>query len=381
MTEKKNSAESDSGLIFPTGTYHGVAYFKPPVGFDEDKSMSRLIAVNERNNAEAMARCPKNLSDHERITASFIYAHPADYHGKPMLDASVETWREEFRRFKKMNIDTVIFQAALWRELNECYYSSSHFSFLKCYGVIEKMLQAAQDESVHVGMGGYGSVAGWGPQMTPTELEHEIGEHKKCFEELIHLGKFEMMYFPSETAFRGKRLPEKEQRMNYLYRRFSDLVKEKKPELKVMVSPATGHAPESNDLFCDFWNAVLENSNVDILMPQDSVGNAQDISLLPGQWECWKQVADNWGIDLWAHNEIFERRGYRPENNLFPASPERVAVQLHLTDPFVKRHCCWEALYFTSEEAGAEALRLQRFLSSRPEACSECFRTAVSKKH
>ncbi|MBO7147453.1 MAG: DUF4434 domain-containing protein [Lentisphaeria bacterium] len=369
MSEKKtvtnNEPSSDEGYIFPTGEYQGVPYFKPPVGFCEEPALKEIGEANRLNNLQAVSLPVTLFPVKNPISVSFVYAHPADYYGEPMLHAGVEDWKKHFRRFKKMHIDTVIFQAALWRELNECYYQSKAFSFLKCYGVVEKMLQAAAEESIHVYMGGYGSVAGWKARLTKEELEAEVAEHRKCFEELSQLGTFDGMYFPSETSFRTKRLPEKEQRMNYLYRRFSDMVKEKNPHMKIIVSPATSHKPEYNDIFCDFWNAVMQNSHVDILMPQDCIGNAHSqLVWLPDQWKAWKSVADAHGIELWSHTEIFERRGFRPEYNLFPAAPERVAAQLIQTAPYVTRHCCWEALSFASDRYGEEGSRLQYFMEN-----------------
>ena len=153
--------------------------------------------------------------------------------------------------------------------------------------------------------------------------------------------------------------------MNYLYRSFCEMVKEKYPQMKVVVSPATGHEVERNAAFCDFWNAILENSGVDILMPQDSIGTGLSrISQLSGQWQAWKSVADAQKMKLWSHTEIFELRGYRPDDNLYPASAERVAVQLALTEPFVERHCCWEALSFTTDEWGEAGRSLRMFLKN-----------------
>jgi len=101
------------------------------------------------------------------------------------------------------------------------------------------------------------------------------------------------------------------------------------------------------------------------VMPQDCIGNAcSSLGRMDAQWKAWKEVASAQKMTLWSHTEIFERRGYRPEHNLYPASPERVAAQLALTAPYVSRHCCWEALYFTSDIAGMEGRRLREFMET-----------------
>ncbi len=352
-------------IFFPVGRHRGIPYFMPPEGFDESSSLADLVAINEANTDE-INQIPLNPATPTfPVTASFIYAHPPDYYGLPMLNAAVGAWKKAFRRFREMHIDTVIFQAALWRELGECFYRSKHFSNLTCYGVLERMFAAAEEENMRVFLGGYGSVAGWKKHFTDSDLAAELQNHRFCFEELCRIGKISGMYFPSETAFEGQRLPEKERRMRTLYRNFSDMVKSKDAGLKILVSPATMHSPDKNEMFKDFWNSVLESSNVDILLPQDCIGNTcSKLSYMPEQWKAWKEIADSHQIDLWSHLEIFERRGYRPDHNLYPATPERVAAQIAQTAPFVSRFCCWEALYFTSDEAGREGKKLRQFLTN-----------------
>ena len=100
-------------------------------------------------------------------------------------------------------------------------------------------------------------------------------------------------------------------------------------------------------------------------MPQDSIGTGLSrISQMSAQWRDWKAVADAQKMQLWSHTEIFERRGYRPEDNMYPAPVERVAVQLALAAPYVERHCCWEALCFASDDCGEEGQKLRLFMTS-----------------
>lgn len=366
VTQENITAKNAPGdkVLFPIGLYRGIPYFKPPVGFDEEAELKKMNEANDRN-ADDLGKLSAQFKTTDRITASFVYAQPPDYHGLPMLNASVHAWKEVFQRFKSMHIDTVIFQAALWKELGECFYKTETFSGLSCYGVLERMFEAAAAEKMHVFLGGYGSVAGWKKHFTKAELDAELKNHRICFEELCKLGKFDGMYFPSETAFKDHREPEKEQRMHTLYRNFAEFIKTKDPNLQIIVSPATMHDPKGNGMFRDFWNNVLTDSQIDIVMPQDCIGNTcSRLSDVDAQWKAWKEITDGQKMTLWSHTEIFERRGYRPEHNLYPASPERVAAQLALTAPYVKRHCCWEAVYFTSDEAGMEGRRLRKFMET-----------------
>ena len=45
-TEQTAPVQKDDGLIFPTGVYKGVPYFRPPVGFDEKSALVRKTAGN-----------------------------------------------------------------------------------------------------------------------------------------------------------------------------------------------------------------------------------------------------------------------------------------------------------------------------------------------
>ncbi len=355
-----NPPPEEDPVIFPVGDIDGIPYFEPPVGFDEASEMRRVVEFCNAN-AEDLGKI--NATPKCHIEASFIYAHPADYKGMPMLNASSRQWKEVFSRLRAMHVGTVIFQASLWRELKECYYKSSRYGFLKCYSVLERMFEAAESENMRVYLGGYGSVAGWKNNMTQEALRQELAEHKACFEEIRKLGRIEGMYFPSETSFKDRRLPERERRMRTLYNGFADIVKGYDSSLKIIVSPATQHKPEDNPAFMDFWNAILQGTGIDILMPQDSVGtNGCLVRNIPQIWQAWKSVADANAIQLWAHIELFERRGFSKRNSLYPASTERIAAQLALTEPYVTGRCCWEAQYFASELAGPDGLRLQNFL-------------------
>lgn len=351
-------------IFFPVGHYKNVPYFMPPEGFDETAGMERL-ARSRRINAEFAAQfVPDSATEATYISGSFIYAQPPDYYGRPMLEASIEDWQKIFRRFRKMNIDTVIFQAALWKELNSCFYLSNACKDMQCFPVLEKMFAAAETENMQVYLGGYGSVAGWKENMSQAELQVELQCHKKCFEEISRLGRFAGMYFPAETAFGGVRQLAKEKRMNTLYRAFGDMVKEFDSDLKIITSPATRALPGTSEVFCDFWNNILADSAVDILMPQDSIGNGgNNLALMESQWQDWKSVADTQGITLWSHTEIFERKGYTVENNLYPAAPDRVQIQLAISGKYVEKHCCWEAISFTDPAIhGTTAEELKNFM-------------------
>ncbi len=353
----------EKAMPFPLGKMDDFQIYLPPEDLDEKSSMLQVNHFNDANRAFAENfSLPEKTS---RLSTSFVYAHPADYRGKPMLHAGVSEWQTALRRLKSMHIDSVIFQSALWREINECFYRSEAYSFMKQYPVVENLLAAAELEGIQVYLGGYGSVAGWAKHFSEEDLQQELAEHRRCLGELKNFSSIAGFYFPCETSYVDQRLPEKERRMRTLYRNFADMVKSFTTDLKIIISPATMHRPDRNPEFIEFWNAILADTGIDILMPQDCIGNCCScLEEIPAQWQAWKEVAANNKMKLWSHTELFERRSFYDTVNLYPAAPRRVAVQLALAAPFVERHSCWEALYFASAEAGPEGTSLQNYLQS-----------------
>lgn len=297
------------------------------------------------------------------ITGSFIYAHPPDYRGRPMLHAGTDEWRETFNELRELGMDSVIFQAALWQELEECYYSSRRFSQFRCFRVVEPMLEAAEKEKFTVYLGGFGSCIGWTEAEDRRTLERELENHRECFKELVTLGNFAGMYFPCETAYRGYRDDLHARRMNRLYREFSSMVKSYNPNLKIISSPATKYYPGREEEFMEFWDMVLTDANLDVFMPQDSIGTlCCPLVRQREMWKLWRQLADRHRMALWSNTELFERLSFEPGSSFGTADSQRVMHQLANVSGFSEKYYCWEALYFPSPAAGQRGIQLRQVL-------------------
>ena len=85
------------------------------------------------------------------ITGTFVYAHPPDYEGTPTLDWGKREWGEVFQHLKKRGMDTVVFQASVWNELEEVYYRSAAFHSFRSWNVVEPMLSAARENGIRKG--------------------------------------------------------------------------------------------------------------------------------------------------------------------------------------------------------------------------------------
>ncbi|MBQ6596634.1 MAG: hypothetical protein IJH79_03685, partial [Lentisphaeria bacterium] len=80
-----------------------------------DEANARYAEANDINRKFVETHAPAVPT--MPITGTFMCAQPPNYRGVPMLHASVEDWAEKFRLLKSFGVDTVIYQAAVWNEL------------------------------------------------------------------------------------------------------------------------------------------------------------------------------------------------------------------------------------------------------------------------
>lgn len=331
-----------------TGEYEGFKIFEPaPEIIPESR-----IKVDEsiRANRKYLAELPseKKQEPVRPITGTFIYAHPPDYTGSYTLNWSVADWCKAFDGLKAKNIDTVVLQASVWNELQQVYYPSKKFSHFNSWNVVEPMLEAAKMQKMTVFLGGYGSISGWNLNINDKEVLKEIEFQSDCFYELLKYRElFDGIYYSPETAFRGQRDLQREQRLHWIYQTYFQKIKEIAPEKKILMSPASRWYPDKQDEFTASWQALLKDVPLDILSPQDSVGcSGCSLGNMSGMWNLWKCVADTAGITLWANIELFEREDFGGAKPFRSATPERIIEQCRNVTPYVQKCICWEALYF-----------------------------------
>ena len=316
-------------------------------GLDEVAAHFRSV---QRRNREFLAAHPDVPACSHRITGSFIAAHAPDYVGVPTLEWDAPRWGEFFRAMKRDGLDTAVFQASLWHELGECYYPTRRFAGeYRVWNVVEPMLEAAQECSMTVILGGYGSVAGWREGRAGVDAaKREIDRQIACLEELLQWRDgFAGLYFAPETAFRGQRAPETEEMLNLLYRNFFRRVRELAPDKKIQISPGSKYFPGMERDFTDFWCNVLHDAVPDILAPQDSIGCAGcTLEDQNAMWKLWRSLADTLNVTLWSNVELFERIGFGGPAPFERAAEERLTWQVAQEAPFVSKSICWEYAAF-----------------------------------
>ena len=344
--------------------FGGVDFLQPPPETEQEDM--RMVRTHYAENEQHLARTP-DAPAAMPISASFICAHAPDYVGLPTIGWDRAKWIGLFEEMKRDGIDTVIFQAALWDELHECYYASKIYreGFLQ-WEVVSPMLEAAKHCGMTVFLGGYGSLSGFNAgKMSEREIARDIDRQIACMLELLERDSgFAGIYYVSESMFLG-RDPEFEKRLNRIYRNYLGRLAQAAPDKKFFISPATMYVPGPAQDFIDFWKAILDGLPPMILSPQDSVGTGCSSLLHAGEfWRRWKAVADHFGYPLWANIELFERTKFSGPDLFKAASPARVRAQINCAASCVERCTCWEYAFFTSQAPGAEDLKREIFGAS-----------------
>jgi len=320
-----------------------------------------LIREVRTSNEQFLETFDRPVSE-KTISGTFVYAHPPNYLGSPTLTWTESRWRELMRDVKALGMDTVIFQAAVWNELQECYYPSKAFGAYKSWNVIEPFLSAAASERIKVYLGGYGSTVGWSANV---DRETAALEERACVDCLTELLKYreviEGFYFSSETAYTGSLNRSKIASLNRIYRHLFEHIKAADDTLEIMMSPATKFFPGKGDEMLKHWLATLDQVPIDILAPQDSIGTCGSrLSQAENMYERWQEICRQLDVRLWANVEIFERNDLAAQNNSITATPERVTAQINLASPYVEKLVCWEAPYYLIASGDVRAERLAR---------------------
>lgn len=324
---------------------------------------ARYEEANGINRQYIAERLPANPG--KPISGTFICAHAPDYRGFPMVHASVDDWKKKFDLLKSFGIDTVIYQAAVWNELETVYYPSRYFSHFRLFDQIGNVLKAAEATGMDVYLGGYGSVSGWCMGKDPDFIEQEKKNHFAVLDELFELygSLFKGIYFTPETAYRGERDFYTEKALNSIYREFCGRLKKLHPDCEIIMSPATKYCEGKEEEMIDSWNAILEGVQLDIMAPQDSIGccgNTLDHQEV--MFKVWHKICDRKKIRFWSNIELFENQDCSRINPARPADTRRVAHQMKNAEPFVEKLICWEAIYYTDESSGPGSKEMRDFM-------------------
>lgn len=296
-----------------------------------------------------------------RITGSFIYAHPPDYVGRPTLEYGLAEWRRLLGELKELGLDTVIYQAAVWAEVRECYYPSKLFADYKTWNALEPLMEAVAAEGMTLYLGGLGNMLAFDEKATAATLEADAQNQLACFRELMaYRGGFHGFYMSPETGYPGQRQPQREKLLNQYFTRVCRGVKDLTPDLPILMSPGTYYLANHDREIHDFLYNLLQGCPVDYVAPQDSIGTfGNRLPHLRRSFEIWRDVCNGLGITLWVNVESFERVRIGTAQDFVAADIQRLRVQLAAASQFGSKIISWEAPYFYASLAGERGLQLR----------------------
>ena len=317
-----------------------------------------------RQYLEALSEPPKG----GHLSGTFIYAHPPDYIGRPTMTWGVAEWRSLFRELKELGVYIVIYQAAAWVEVKECYYRSKRFSDYRTWNSFDALMEAVAAEGMTFFMGGLGNMLAFDWNATAQTLATDRENQLACFQELVELyrGGFHGFYMSPETGYPGQRQPEREKLLNTYFYEVCQGVKEVMPDLPILLSPGTFYVEGHEQDIHDFLLNLFKGCPIDIMCPQDSIGTfGNRLPHYQPAFAIWQQVCTEIGCELWVNVESFERVKIGTAQDFVPADFKRLATQLSNAIKVGKKIVSWEVPYFYSPMAGERGIQLrQDYLAS-----------------
>jgi len=298
-----------------------------------------------------------------RLTGTFIYSHPPDYIGRSTMHWDKVKWQALMRELKEMGIDTVIYQAAAWVEVQESNYPSKLLAHYKTWNSIEPLCQAVIAEGMTLYLGGLGNLMAFDENATTEMMNKDRDTQLTVFQELVDLykGGFHGFYMSPETAFPGTRQPEREQLLNTYFKQVCQGVKDILPGVKILTSPGTFYIENRGEEIYEFLYNLFLGVPIDYMTPQDSVGTfGNRLPHLKPSFEIWQRVCKATGMHLWVNAESFQRVRIGTANDFEPAEFERLAAQLANANQVGEKIVSWEVPYFYSPLAGERGIKLRK---------------------
>jgi hypothetical protein len=306
-----------------------------------------------------LARGERALPSAGKLTGSFICAHAPDYRGRPTMGYGLGEWRALLRELKELGVDTVIYQAAAWAEMRECYYPSKAFASYKTWDSIPKLVEACAAESVALYLGGFGSLEAFDEAATEESLGADRDLQIACLRELSAFrGGLAGFYMSPETAFPGYRDSRREGLLNGYFREVTEAAKDILDGLPILMSPGTFYVPGVDEQVRGSLLGFFSGCPVDIIAPQDSVGTFSNrLPNYESSFAIWKEVCSRLGARLWVNVESFARVDVNTDQDFAPAPPARLDAQISLATRFGEKLVSWELPYFMGREGPGRDLR------------------------
>lgn len=275
-----------------------------------------------------------------RITGTFIDEITWDIGSQ---NWSFDDWRRDFEAMSFIGIDTLIIIRGGLRDL--AVFPSEVVGNAGDPDLAQLFLDEAEKHGMRLLFGTYdsGTLDGKNSQ----SLENEISTNVRFVDEVYQR-------YAGHSAFGGwyiaHEVCREEQGINHLFRSVAGHLKEKSPNLPIMISPfypgtlIFGKDRLSQDDFYESWRKLLDGTAglIDIVAFQDGTTVITEFS---DYLTTAKRFTDEFGIEFWDNVETFDRGlSYH-----FPPRDIRVLRRrLELAENYVSKHITFEFSHFMS---------------------------------
>lgn len=301
--------------------------------------------INKKPVAEVVEPLEQKILQKDAITGIFI---------QPNNHYLGFNWDEHVKRIKDVGMDTIILQ---WSVENRIDW---------CRGLVSPLLKAADKRGVDVFVGLYRDPDVWNIIGKVDEkrlldyIEKRAGNEKKILDKLVKS-------YSEHKSLAGWYLPLEIDDLNWNAPWQKDIILDYLKEVstyahevsdkKVAIAPFFGgHISTSG--FEQFWDYLLSNSKVDIVMLQDGVGTNRfkgNYEIVENYFAAMKKSADKNDVELWSDIEIFNQTKGWPVNKeqMFQADSaniERILQQIQTEKEFVDKFIAFSYQYLTGLE-------------------------------
>ena len=315
------------------------------------------------------------------ISGTFIYGTPPDYEGVKAMRWTSEEWEIEFRRLKKLGIDTAIVQSTVIEDTQEnlwIYYPISDSTLSEITSInqrvkttpimepqlITAILDAAEKTQMKIHMGLFFPIKGWFGTSSSKLVQQIQVEEIAIARDLVRLyGKHPALagwYISPEIIYplQGKKL---NLDMNTFLKGITKILKSATPNLPIGISPGSNIPEGDSKPLLDFWTKTLQDSGIDLLYPMDAIGQLVNYpDKIAEFWKFCRGIAEKTNVKLWANCESFERKNFNNPNPFEAASFQRLLWQLATVTPYVEKIVSWECMFFLNGKGAAGGDKLEK---------------------
>jgi len=283
------------------------------------------------------------------ITATFI--DEITYDIVPQYWQEKE-WRKDFDAMQEVGIDTVVVMRSIFYD--KCLYPSKYFKDKKMdyKDFLGFVFEEATKRKLKVYLGMYISNLCW----NDGDYEGEIKMNRIYMDEILerygHYECFIGWYIPHETGHNSYNIIPTTQGL-------VDLIKEKTPGKKIMLSPffrALDYYPDPRltpEQTFETWDYILKDvgKDIDVIAFQDGTC---EVSALDSYLYQVRKLCDKYNIEMWSNVETF----YRGQDGALPPQDfDVIAEKIKIANKYCTKLITFEFSHFLSPNSLYEKAR------------------------